>query len=123
MRAEERRRWQGLLKGRHVLSRSIRFVITHCGFFLAEKCRSQNSTLRKWDRTTHLLRKADTGQRRKKLVGIIRERRAKTMEKNLGRVKFSPSLSHSQTFHDAHAESDKNYSQESDLPPLSLSLS
>ena len=29
-------------------------------------------------------------------------------------------FSHSQTFHDAHAESDKNYSQESDLPPLSL---
>ena len=61
MHAEERRRCEGLLKGRHVLSRSIRFVITHSRVFLAEKCRSQNSTLRKWDRTTHLLGEAETG--------------------------------------------------------------
>ena len=49
-----------------------------------------------------------------------RERCAKTIKKNLGRAKFSPSLTR-YTLRDAHAESDKNYGQESD-PLFSLSF-
>ena len=76
-----------------MLSRSIRFVITHSGFFLAEKCRSQNSTLRKWDRTTHLLWKAETGQRRKKLVGIIYGRGAQKPRRKIWGAQSSRLLS------------------------------
>ena len=109
-----------------MLSRNKHTFLLHAMHsFSSQKRRSQNSQHRrasdrhKW--TTQLLWKLEQGRGEKKEGPLTaREVRKNHGEKSGARKVLAPSLS--LTLRDAHAESDKNYSQESDLP-LSLSFS